>query len=150
MHRGAGDHLLHLAEELVGVIEAGKTAERRNEIYRQNGVEVDGAKAVHGLEKQKEEKPDIVFQVEPFTPAEPGFQAALTEKMLRKSGGVPVATADKGDGMAGAGQRSADPDHPLVKGKIIGDGEEKTHKPANIRELRGYTHDYYSIFDPNF
>jgi hypothetical protein len=150
MHRGAGDHLLHLTEELVGVIQAGKAAERRNEIYGQNGVEVDGAKAVHGLEKQIEEKPDIVFQIEPFTPAEPGFQAVLTERMLRENRGVLLAAADKGDGMPGAGQRSADPDHPLVKDKIVGDGEKKTHKPANIRELRGYTHDYYSIFGPNF
>jgi hypothetical protein len=134
----------------VGVINAGKTAERRNEINRQNGVEVDGAKAVHGLEKQEEEKPEMIFQVEPFTPAKPGVQAALMERLLREKRRVGVSPADKSDGMPCAGQRSANPDHSLVKDKIVGYGEKKTHKPANIRELRGYTHEYYSIFGANF
>jgi hypothetical protein len=134
----------------VSVIDPGDAAEPGDEIDRQDGVEIDGAKAIHRLKKQEKEEAEMVFKVPSFAAAKPCLEPALAKRVVGEGRGAGVSPADKGNVKTGSCQGSADPDHPLVEDEIVGHGEKKTHKPANIRELRGYTHYNYPIFGLNF
>jgi hypothetical protein len=125
IHPGPGDHFLHLAEKLVGVINAGNAPEAGNKVHRQEGIEIDSADAVYFLDQQVEKKAELVFYIKAFAAAEPGVEAMLAEGLGGEGGGVAMAAADEGDVEAGPGQGGADTDHPLVEDKIIRNGEKE-------------------------
>ena len=64
--------------------------------------------------------------------AEPGFEPVLPERLWCQGRGEGAGAAYQGDCETSAGQGSADADHALIEGQVVGNGEKKflVHKPV--------------------
>jgi len=83
-----GDHLFHLAEELMGVIDPGDAFEPGGPVAGYDGVQVDGADAIHPSEQEVEQQPEVIFQVEELPFTEQQAEPVLSERLsLQGEGG---------------------------------------------------------------
>ncbi len=63
LHAGAGHHLGHFGEQLVGIVHEGLAAEPGPQPGGQGGVEVGAAPGGGPLAQQKKEQPQIILQI---------------------------------------------------------------------------------------
>jgi len=117
-----GDHLLHLAEELMGVVDPGNAFKPGGPIAGYDGVQVDGADTVHPSEQEEEQQPEVIFQVEEFSFTEQQAEPVLPERRLLQREGRELFPAYQYHVITFPGQGGADPDHSLIVGQVICDG----------------------------
>lgn len=117
-----GDHLLHLAEEFMSVIDPGDAFEQSGPITGYDGIQVDGADTVHPSEKEEEQQPEVIFQVEELSFMEQQAEPMLPERLPLQRGGGRLLPAYQYHVITFPGQGGADPDHSLIVGQVIGDG----------------------------
>jgi len=153
------DDFLHTAKEFMGIVYTGDPPEPGYGIAGKDGIQVDGAEGVHFAEKQEKKEPEIVFGIKSHSSPEPGFQPALAERLLRQGRGIVCPAADQGHVITSPGQRTADPDHPLVEDQVVRHRKKKSlfhagrigpRKGAKISQIRQYNRDISSIFGLNF
>jgi len=77
-----GDHLLHFAEKLVGVIDPGDAFEPGGPVAGNDGVQVDGADTVHPSEQEVKQQPEVIFQVKELPLTEQQAEPVLLERLL--------------------------------------------------------------------
>jgi hypothetical protein len=125
----------------VGIVKAGDPPQQRNEITGKDRIKVDGANNIHFLANQVKKEPGMVFQVKKLTPPGPHFQPVLPVRPLDQRQGTAILSPHQGNPKTRAGQRSTDPDHPLVKVQIVG---HRTKDPffhrANLNKTLHITH----------
>ena len=140
----------------MGVVYPRDPSNPRDEIARQDRVEVDGADEIHLPAKQVQEETEMIFCVKKFSPAGPHFQPVLPVRPVGKRQGSPVFSPDQGHQKTCVGQGGTDPDHPLVKVQIIGHCTKdplfhpaNMAKPPHIPQLPAHYRHFYRIFGPD-
>jgi len=106
----------------MGVVDPGNAFEPGGPAAGDDGVQVDGADAVHPSDQQVEQQPEVIFQVKELSLMEQQAKPVLPEKLSLQGEGGGLLPAHQYHVVARLGQGGADPDHSLIIGQIIGYG----------------------------
>jgi hypothetical protein len=133
----------------MGIVYPGDAPERRNDITRQDRVQVDGANTIHLPEQQVKKETEIVFQVKKLSPLKEQAQPALMIDFPVNGDRIGGLTPYKGDRITRTGEGMADPYHTLIIAQIIG---HRTKDPFShpIDLILGQYSLFLSYFTRNF